>query len=197
MQDKPLHQQNLAQDLADLMDVLKGDENMLGWLRGFWVTMGREWGGIDGLRMDKFLYLGFEVCGKKGWEEDFVERYSEVLAEVPFNVRDHKIPDGLRYHVLDLYMDELEKADPHHKAPVVGKLLGPVKALEKDSLNKKVRERVRECLADERLAEWSGGAAKEGIEAHRNAANMGRGEHEAANGAVPDEDDDEFGGFDD
>ena len=74
MSDKPLTQQRLARDLADLVTVLKGHENFLGFVDAFWKTMAREWSGIDALRMDKFLYLvrcyvgkGFEVVSAKQW----------------------------------------------------------------------------------------------------------------------------------
>ena len=74
MCDRPLPQQALAQDLADLVYVLptpaRGGDNggeevvvVAAWLRGFWATMAREWTGIDVLRMDKFLLLVRRVLG--------------------------------------------------------------------------------------------------------------------------------------
>jgi ribosomal RNA-processing protein 1 len=66
MCDRPLPQQALAQDLADLIYVLpdKGDGAVVvAWLRGFWATMAREWTGIDVLRLDKFLLLVRRVLG--------------------------------------------------------------------------------------------------------------------------------------
>jgi ribosomal RNA-processing protein 1 len=73
MCDRPLPQQALAQDLADLIYVLPqqgdgGEEVVAAWLRGFWATMAREWTGIDVLRMDKFLLLVRRVLGASlGW----------------------------------------------------------------------------------------------------------------------------------
>lgn len=49
--DKPLTQQRLARDLADLLTVVRERENFLGFVRAFWQTIAREWGGIDALRM--------------------------------------------------------------------------------------------------------------------------------------------------
>jgi ribosomal RNA-processing protein 1 len=49
MSDKPRNQQQLARDLAGLIDVLR-DGAVLPFLEGFWDTMAREWGGIDVLR---------------------------------------------------------------------------------------------------------------------------------------------------
>jgi ribosomal RNA-processing protein 1 len=57
MSDKPLVQQALATDLANLL--LRIDpgtgraariEASLGFLDGFWTALVREWGGIDRLR---------------------------------------------------------------------------------------------------------------------------------------------------
>ncbi|KAB5554630.1 nucleolar protein,Nop52-domain-containing protein [Coniochaeta sp. 2T2.1] len=68
MCDRPLPQQALAQDLADLIYVLPGsgsDETEIveTWLRGFWATMAREWTGVDVLRLEKFLLLVRRVLG--------------------------------------------------------------------------------------------------------------------------------------
>jgi ribosomal RNA-processing protein 1 len=49
MSDKPRTQQQLARDLAALVDVLPG-ETVLLFLDAFWKTMAREWVGIDVLR---------------------------------------------------------------------------------------------------------------------------------------------------
>lgn len=57
MCDRPLPQQALCQDLADLVWILP-EAAVIPWLRGFWATMAREWTtGIDVLRMEKFLLL--------------------------------------------------------------------------------------------------------------------------------------------
>jgi ribosomal RNA-processing protein 1 len=49
MSDKPRNQQQLARDLAALVDVLRAGV-VVPFLEGFWITMGREWSGIDVLR---------------------------------------------------------------------------------------------------------------------------------------------------
>ncbi|KAI5370233.1 Putative nucleolar, Nop52 [Septoria linicola] len=156
MSDKPRNQQRLARDLAALTDVL-AKENVLPWLQAFWKTMAREWGGIDSLRMDKYLYLircyvnkGFEVCAKRGWE---VDAYQDVLDADggPLSVRDVKVPVGLKLHVLDIWVDELEKVDEDKKRAPVEHVMKPIRKLQKDSLVKSVRVRAKESLEDERL----------------------------------------------
>lgn len=68
MCDRPLPQQALCQDLADLAWVLPAPA-VIPWLRGFWATMAREWTtGIDVLRMEKFLLLVRRVlAGSLAW----------------------------------------------------------------------------------------------------------------------------------
>ncbi|KAL4872778.1 nucleolar protein,Nop52-domain-containing protein [Aspergillus spectabilis] len=70
-------------------------------------------------------------------------------------------PDGLRYHVLDIWIDEIEKIleiDSETGKPVgqipIELLLGPVEKLRKESPHKPVRVRAQETLDDERLVEW-------------------------------------------
>lgn len=60
MSDKPLVQQRLAADLAELLLLIKPAEEearleaALGFLAGFWEAMCREWVGLDRLRYDRF-----------------------------------------------------------------------------------------------------------------------------------------------
>jgi len=50
MSDKPLVQQALASELADLVLTLPTTSSSLAFLRGFWETIVREWNSIDHLR---------------------------------------------------------------------------------------------------------------------------------------------------
>ncbi len=196
MSDKPLNQQRLARDLAGLVDALQGKENVLGWFRAYWTTMAREWGGIDALRMDKFLYLvrcyvgkGFEYVRGVGWEDEkLVEEYLVILQEGPLDLHDGKIPNGLRYHVTDIYVDELDKADTGRNAPL-DMMLAPLRRLGKESLTKAVRKRVGEALDDERLKDWvNAGAETEAEDEDAEAT-------EQSTNDVDGDDDDEFRGF--
>ncbi|EJT73109.1 ribosomal RNA-processing protein 1 [Gaeumannomyces tritici R3-111a-1] len=112
MCDRPLPQQNLCAELAGLMRSLPR-ESVVPWLRGFWVTMAREWTTIDVLRMEKFLLLVRRVLGasfawmRRGesearagkkqrkqssettnpgrWHEDRVDEVVALLKEWPFS----------------------------------------------------------------------------------------------------------------
>lgn len=50
MSDKPLVQQALATELADLLLAIADTPSSLYFLRGFWTALVREWNGIDRLR---------------------------------------------------------------------------------------------------------------------------------------------------
>ncbi|KAL2818266.1 nucleolar protein,Nop52-domain-containing protein [Aspergillus granulosus] len=69
-------------------------------------------------------------------------------------------PDGLRYHLLDIWIDELEKVlefDDQGKpvgAVPIDLLLEPVETLKTKGLHKPVRARAAETLGDERLVQW-------------------------------------------
>jgi ribosomal RNA-processing protein 1 len=50
MSDKPVVQQALAADLAELLLNIKDTRASLDFLKGFWDMIVREWAGIDRLR---------------------------------------------------------------------------------------------------------------------------------------------------
>jgi len=203
--DRPITQQRLAADLASLtFSVAK--VNVLAWLEAFWRTIAREWKGVDALRLDKFLLLvrrylgaGFEWCRQAGWGEAEVDGVLGVLETVPLCVGGGRVavPDGLRYHVLDIYVDELERIGDVERMPVEV-LLGPVRALgEAKGTQKVMRKRVGECLGDERLVEWrkEGGEGGDDSKESGNNSKESGNEGEAVKSRDEDEDD-EFSGFD-
>ena len=105
-----------------------------------------------------------------------------------------KVPDGLRYHIIDIWIDELDKADDESEmADDLEVLIGPLKQTESKGMHKTIRTRARVALEDERLKDWrsrndessnEGGTAKSPIH------------HEGVSG-VGDDDNDEWGGIED
>ncbi|RDL42243.1 Uncharacterized protein BP5553_02222 [Venustampulla echinocandica] len=163
MCDRPIPQQKLATALASLVSVLPA-ETVVPFLRAFWQTMQREWNLVDVLRMEKFLLLvrrylcaSFEVLKESGWDEGRIGEVLDVMAEVPLNVEDMRIPMGLRFHVIDIYVDELERAgalgndEEEAKNVPLDVLLEPLRRLAAKSPTKTVRSKAKEALADERL----------------------------------------------
>lgn len=166
MQDKPAQQQALSRSLASLPSSLKTPV-VLPFLRAFWATIAREWTNIEALRLDKYLYLvrqyvnaSFRFLSANGWgNEEGIKKHGDIMAEFPLNAQDTKIPNGLRFHVLDVWVDELEKVDGEwgvEKRGVLEALCVPVEALEKEGRLKVVRSAAKETLGDGRLMAWRG-----------------------------------------
>lgn len=194
MTANPLPQQRLAQDLSALVTQTLAQPNVLPFLDAFWQTMSREWANIDSLRMDKYLRLcrlmlssSFAHLKATGYDEASMTAHNQLLERTPLNPEDAKIPNGLRYHVLDIYVDELERTRGDNTGDtmpneVVQTLLEPVSRTLRESKTKPVRKRASEALSDPRLFEW-------GLEMQSVANGT---EHDAHT-----IDEDGFGGFDD
>ncbi len=166
MQDKPALQQRLSRDLASLVHTLRTSV-VLPFIRAFWLTIAREWSHIEALRLDKYLYLirqyihtSFEFLSRNKWKNDLLEEWNKIMEEIPLECKDMKIPNGLRYHVLDVWVDELENAEDgwekEEKRETLETLVQPIEKLSKEGKLKVLRNAAKECLEDERLMSWRG-----------------------------------------
>lgn len=103
MSDKPLVQQALATELAELLLTISDTPSSLKFLQGFWMTLVREWNGIDrlryvcgcammlnlisaGCRMDKYYMLvrrfvnaTFRLLMRTEWDGLTCEEYNSML----------------------------------------------------------------------------------------------------------------------
>ena len=168
--------QNLITNLADQFTVIArkdaesadAEPNQLAvFSEAFWETMAREWSGIDVHRMNKILLLIrmatrsiFRICmssaeegNEHGSSQTTTGEQCAIFEKWPLSPRERKVPDGLRYHMLDLWVDELENARDEVNVEadeevlgVTRKLLQPVEKLAKDGLTKPVRTRAKETL---------------------------------------------------
>lgn len=167
MQDKPALQQRLSRDLASLVSILRTPV-VLPFLRAFWLTIAREWSHIEALRLDKYLYLirqyvntSFQFLDRNKWKRELLDQWNEIIEEVPLECKDMKIPNGLRYHVLDVWVDELEKVgngqwEKEQRKEILETIVRPVEKLAKEGRLKVLRNAAKECLADTRLRAWRG-----------------------------------------
>lgn len=78
----------------------------------------------------------------------------------PLSAGDGKVPDGVRYHVLDVWVDGLVETEGWDG----GGLMRPVEKLMADGRTKVVRARAREVLRDERLQGIEGRRTEDGEE---------------------------------
>ena len=72
---------------------------------------------------------------------------------------DGKVPDGIRYHVLDVWVDGLVETEGWEDA---GGIIRPVEILRTEGRTKVVRQRAEEVLRDERLQVTDGGVDDNG-----------------------------------
>ncbi|NXR57871.1 RRP1B protein, partial [Rhadina sibilatrix] len=115
MQDKPLLQEELAANISQLIHVFQNTEARHLFIQTFWQTMNREWNGIDNLRLDKYYMLmrlilrqSFEVLKRSEWDEGLVEPLLQLLMKEIMEP-DSNSPTGIKFHFIDIYLDELAK----------------------------------------------------------------------------------------
>ena len=160
----PKPQQQLAQDFASLVTDTLSDKNVLPFVDAFWETLGKEWAGIDSHRMDKYMRLArfmlrasLRYLSSKEFDSRLLTRHNEILERTPLNPVNEKIPNGLRYHVLDIYVDEIEHVQDGQEDSLdvseISALLTPVEELKSRTHDPTVRKRAKESLSDERLTE--------------------------------------------
>ncbi|KAH9081736.1 Nop52-domain-containing protein [Lactarius deliciosus] len=118
MSDKALVQQALASDLANIVLSINDNTASLEFLRGFWRTIVREWDGIDRLRMDKYYLLirrfvnaTFRLLKRSDWDSELCQVYNDILTTRggPLCHDDSRVPLSLKYHLADIYLEELDK----------------------------------------------------------------------------------------
>ncbi|WVR08021.1 hypothetical protein IAU60_005065 [Kwoniella sp. DSM 27419] len=127
MSDKPLVQQALASDLAELLLLINPKSDTpedrfsasVAFLEGFWDAIVREWAGIDRLRMDKYYMLmrryvnaTFRLLAREQWTEEAVSAVNSILSKNggPMTWEDRRVPSSIATHISDIYLDELNKA---------------------------------------------------------------------------------------
>ncbi|CUA67488.1 Ribosomal RNA processing protein 1 homolog B [Rhizoctonia solani] len=119
MSDKPLVQQDLSSELANLVLVIPSLESAIGFVHGFWEAMVREWAGIDRYRINKYYMLirrfvnaTFRLLLKHDWEREACGAINGILqgAGGPLCPDDKTVPASLSYHLADIYLEELDKA---------------------------------------------------------------------------------------
>ncbi len=93
----------------------------------YFQTIIREWNGIDKWRIDKFMMLMrrilrelFAYLNTQKWDKDLVNELNVILLASPLNINDDTCPDGVSYHLADIYVEELAK---------FGESLTPIKSV--------------------------------------------------------------------
>ena len=114
MSDKPLVQQALASELAELILTISLTAASLAFIHGFWETTVREWNGIDHafvqciyinndlfIRIDKYYMLicrftnaTFRLFIRAKWDKDAYQGYNHILSTEGGPCRTRKVLRG-------------------------------------------------------------------------------------------------------
>ncbi|KAI0720137.1 Nop52-domain-containing protein [Fomitopsis betulina] len=162
MSDKPLVQQALASDIAEILLNVTSTPFALDFLQGFWEATVREWSGIDRLRIDKYYMLvrrfvnaSFRLLLRDEWESGSCERYNGILTRrgAPLCPEDIRVPTSLAYHLADIYLEELEKvlgtsSESSPPPAPLSTLLDPFVALAARAPTKVTYERIESALLE-------------------------------------------------
>lgn len=113
MSDKPLPQENLANQIASLIHCFENVKVSIQFFAMFLKTMATEWNGIDQWRIDKFMMLVRRVTREmfielqqNEWDEEQMKEFAEKLKET---VLDNATPRGLFMHFTEIYLEEVAK----------------------------------------------------------------------------------------
>jgi len=163
MSDKPLVQQALASELAELLLTISDTPSALHFLRGFWITLVREWNGIDRLRMDKYYMLvrrfvnaTFRLLLRAEWAESACQEYNSILSQTggPLCPDDIRVPTSLTFHVSDVYLEELDKtlATASSSPAPLSLILSPFFTLAARTQTNTTYKHIQETIFDPLLA---------------------------------------------
>ncbi|EFA04899.2 ribosomal RNA processing protein 1 homolog [Tribolium castaneum] len=131
MSDKPLVQEECAENIASLIHALPVEGALLFYKCGMTILM-NEWFGIDQLRLDKFLMFvrrllrqAFLVLKNQNWGRDSAQTFTKTLSETILDPPRHK-PMGLLMHFIEIYLEELSKVSEGQLPPqLMTELLAP------------------------------------------------------------------------
>ena len=145
--DKPLIQEELAKNLASLIHIFKLVEDAMQFITAFFQTMQQQWSNIDKLRLDKFYLLireflkqAFKFISNHGWSESVIEKFSAALQTHPLELISDFISDGVKLHLIDIYINELLKAYRNITMSSLICLVDPFRFLATKSPNKLIRQ---------------------------------------------------------
>lgn len=117
MCDKLVVQQELGEKISLLVHCFNDDdEQTLLFIKVYFVTILREWIGIDKWRIDKFLGAMRNMLREstaylkhKKWNKDLMKQILKIFLDYPLNINSDSCPDGICYHFSDIYLEELGK----------------------------------------------------------------------------------------
>ncbi|KAG0274891.1 hypothetical protein BGZ95_009355 [Linnemannia exigua] len=169
MSDKPIIQQQLSETLSSLI-LRVPRESVMAFIATFWETICGEWHGIDRLRLDKFYFLlrrflsySFRMLKENEWDLETIEEFAAVMINGPLNASSKQVPDGIRFHLIEIYLEELEKVVSIAESGDVptAHILQPMFQLLGQTINGKVFKKVAEDVFEEILKKTAAGEGED------------------------------------
>ncbi|VDK80408.1 unnamed protein product [Litomosoides sigmodontis] len=116
MQDKMLWQEQLADNIASLLNLFEREKESVSFIKHMIITISNDWSRIDRWRMDKFLMLIrrlvralFLRLRSKNWEPATTNMYINAFKDCVIS-NDKSFSEGLKFHFASIYLDELDGA---------------------------------------------------------------------------------------
>ncbi|KAL3984565.1 Nucleolar proteinNop52 family protein [Acanthocheilonema viteae] len=116
MQDKMLWQEQLADNIASLLNLFEREKESVLFTKCMLITISNEWSRMDRWRMDKFLMLIrrlvralFLRLRSKNWETTITNMYINAFKDCVIS-NDKSFSEGLKFHFASIYLDELDGA---------------------------------------------------------------------------------------
>jgi hypothetical protein len=132
------------------------------YIATFLRTVRREWGNVDKHRVDKFytavrlmLSEAYKYMAKRYWNMGIVRLFNDVLYEEALS----RTPNGLRYHIIDICVEELAKVNKEAAVSLTEATfldcLEPFFAMVQRVEDKNVQKRVVDSVMMKFLDEYS------------------------------------------
>ena len=87
----------------------------------------------------------------RDWDSTLLESYLEIVRGILLEDQG-KVPDGLRYHVLDVWVDELVRVSDDAMDVPVEEVMDAITRVQKEGRTKVLKEMAREVGEDDRLS---------------------------------------------
>ncbi|CAJ0579743.1 unnamed protein product, partial [Mesorhabditis spiculigera] len=180
MQDKMLLHEELADKIANLIENFGTEEQRVLYFESILRSLAKEWRAIDRWRMDKFLLLirrcvrvVFHYLQSKGWKKKVVDQYIGALQRTVIST-DETIPEGLKSHMVSIYLDELDLAGGASKETVHDLLLPYVALLAERKLSKYLFSSILNELFDTILLHYTKELEEAKMEEDEEAVPLGK-----------------------
>jgi hypothetical protein len=136
------------------------------YISTFLCTVRREWGNVDKHRVDKFytavrfmISEAYKYMSKRNWNIGIIQLFNDAIYNEGLAAETPGLTNGLRYHLIDICIDELAKVNRESALPLTEATfldcLEPFFGLAQRAVDKNVQQRVMQNVLLKFLNEYS------------------------------------------